>query len=426
MNLIFDGCDTTELAKKYGTPLYLVSESDIRNRLTIIKEDFLQAYPNTKAVYASKAFLPLAMIKIIQSENLGLDVVSGGELYKALKCGFDPQMIEFNGNNKSYSELEIAIKSGVGRIIVDNVYELEIIETICQKENRLVDILFRIVPETETKTHEYISTGHKSSKFGIALRPDFFFKTFEKALQSKYVTLKGFHFHIGSQLHENKSHLNATLKTLHLIYDLKTKYDYTIEELNIGGGFGIKYLDEDPVKPFDYFIKPIMATIEEYCQTHDLKRPQIIIEPGRWVIGEAGITLYTIGSIKENGGIKYAAVDGGMSDNIRPSLYSAKYRCSLANKHQEVLEETITISGKFCESSDILIKDIHLPKVESGDLLAVYSTGAYNHSMASNYNGQPIPAVVLVNRGQDHLIVKRQSYEDLIQLDLIPKHLEAK
>lgn len=424
-NLIFDGCDTSELAKKYGTPLYLISETMIRERCQTIKKDFLNKYPNTKAVYASKAFLPLAMCKIIASEHIGLDVVSGGELFTALEANVDPKKIEFNGNNKSYEELEMAITSGVGRLIVDNLFELEMIEKIAKLHSLHPHILFRIVPETDTDTHDYISTGHKSSKFGVALENNYFFSVFEKALHSKHVTVKGIHFHIGSQLHTNKSHLNAVKKTLHLVEDLYKKYDYLVDELNVGGGFGIKYTEDDPVKSFAYFMDPIMALIDDFFKERNLKRPGVIIEPGRWIVGEAGITLYTIGAIKTNGHIKYAAIDGGMSDNIRPSLYQAKYACSVANKIDQPLKEKYTISGKFCESSDILIKDVNLPSLESNDLLAVYSTGAYTYSMASNYNKILIPAVVLVNKGQSYTIVKRQSYKDLLRFDLIPKHLEV-
>ncbi len=422
-NFNLDGCDAIELANKYGTPLYVLSESQIRNRCQIIQSDFLQEYSNTKAVYASKAFMALAMCKIIASEGLGLDVVSGGELYTALQAGFPVEMIEFNGNNKSYDELELAIENDIGRIIVDNQYELDMIHDISRIKNKKPKILFRIVPEIETDTHDYISTGHKASKFGVSLEGAFF-NILEKAMSLDTVEVRGIHFHIGSQLLDNNSHINATKKTLHLIEDIYVKYNFVIKELNIGGGFGIQYLSTDLVKPFDYFIKPVMALIEDYCYEKDLFRPQIIIEPGRWIVGEAGITLYTIGSIKQNGDTKYAAIDGGMSDNIRPSLYQAKYHAVIVNKIDEESCEKVTISGKFCESSDILIKDITLPIIESGDILAVFSTGAYNYSMANNYNKILIPPVVLISNGQDYLIVKGQTYDSLIVNDIIPSHLE--
>lgn len=425
-NLTWDGCDVIQLAQKYGTPLYVLSENMIRKKCRIIKKDYLEKYNNTKAVYASKAFLTLAMCKLINKEGLGLDVVSGGELYTAIKARFPVHMIEFNGNNKSYEELEMAIDYQIGRIIVDNDHELDLIETICKEKNKTIPILFRIVPETETATHDYISTGHKSSKFGINLDPNIIFKTIQKAVDSPYVVFKGIHFHVGSQLHVNSSHINAIYKTLHLILDIKNKMNISVEELNIGGGFGIKYTEDDDVKPLSYFIDPAVEIIGNYCSNHNLTRPQIIIEPGRWIVGEAGITLYEIGSIKTNGTKKFVSINGGMSDNIRPSLYQAKYSADIANKIDQTKDDLVSISGKFCESSDILIKNILLPKAESGDILAVYSTGAYTYSMANNYNRQNIPSVVLVDKGNSHIIVKRQTYEDQIRNELIPNHLEDK
>lgn len=425
MNLLWDKCDTIELAKQYGTPLYVLSESMIRERCRIIQEDFLQKYEKSKAVYASKAFLTTAMCKLLMQEGLGLDVVSGGELYTAIQAGFPMAMVEFNGNNKTFDELELAVSNDIGRIIVDNIYELEMIEALCIKYNRSVSILFRIVPETTTATHDYISTGHKTSKFGVSLEPEVIFNIIKKAIDSEHIDFKGLHFHVGSQLHTNESHINALQKTLNLALAIRETLNVTIEELNIGGGFGIYYTEDDDVKPFDYFITPCMKLVETFCMDHAFEKPLIIIEPGRWIIGEAGITLYTIGAIKENGNKKYLSIDGGMTDNIRPSLYQATYSADICNKLDEEKTDLVTISGKFCESSDILIKDIKLPAAESGDILAVYSTGAYTYSMASNYNKQPIPAVVLTHQGDSFVIVERQSYKDLIRLEKIPNHLEV-
>ena len=423
MNLLWDQCDTIALAKQYGTPLYVLSETAIREKCQIIQSDFLKKYSNTKAVYASKAFLTTAMCKIINQEGLGLDVVSGGELYTAIQANFPLAMVEFNGNNKTESELVLAIENKIGRIIVDNEHELFVIEKICKAKQTKMDILFRIVPESKTNTHEYISTGHKSSKFGINLLPETIFKIIQYANHSDYVNFKGIHFHVGSQLHNNKSHLNAIRKTLHLISDIK-KLGITVSELNIGGGFGIFYTEADQVKPLSYFIDPAMDIIKTYCEKNDLIRPQIIIEPGRWIVGEAGITLYEIGAIKTNSNKTYFSIDGGMADNIRPSLYQAKYTADICNKVNNVKNKCVTISGKFCESSDLLIKDIMLPQALPGDILAVYSTGAYTYSMACNYNKQPLPAVVLVNKTESYLIVKRQDYKDLLRNEIMPQHLE--
>lgn len=424
--LMIEKVKATDLVETYGTPLYVFSEKIIRSKCEEIHRDFLKKYPNTKAVYASKAFLPSFMCYILNEEGIGLDVVSGGEIYTAFKNKFPMSKVEFNGNNKTYEELELAVRTGVGRIIVDNLLELETLEQICKIHQTNANILFRIVPDVISDTHDYISTGHKSSKFGVSLEDNFFFKVLEKALSSPNINFKGIHFHIGSQLLVYDSHINATRKALKLIEDIHSTFDIEVEELNIGGGFGIQYLPSDPTHPITYFLEPCMTLIDNYFAKLKLNRPRIIIEPGRWIIGEAGMTLYTIGSIKENGHITYAAIDGGMTDNIRPSLYQAKYHAVIANKLNEPLEMNVTISGKFCESSDLLIKDIKLPVIETGDILAVMSTGAYNYSMANNYNKQPIPAVVLVHEDLHDLVVKRQTYEDLLRYDLIPERLEEK
>lgn len=423
--LYWDNCNTVELAKKYGTPLYLVSENKIKEKCNEIKESFLNKYENTRAIYASKAFLPLAMCKIIEREGLGLDVVSGGELYTAIKAKFPNNRIDFSGNNKTREELELAVDYKIGRVIVDNEYELNLLIDICIEKNTTMDILFRIIPAVNSTTHEYITTGHKDSKFGIPLEEDIFFKILEKALSSKFINFKGLHFHVGSQLFDNTSHILAIKNTLDFILKIRDKYNIEIEDFDIGGGFGIYYSKGDTPKPLSYFVDPAMKLIEDFSKKHNFKRPQIIIEPGRWIIGESGITIYKIGSIKKGKNTrKYIAVDGGMADNIRPSLYQAKYTAKLANKLNKENEEVVSIAGKFCESSDILIKDISLPKAETGDYLAIFSTGAYNFSMASNYNKNIIPAVLLLNNGKEEVIVKRQSYDDIIRNEIIPEYLK--
>ncbi len=422
--LYFDGCNTVELAKKYGTPLYLISETHIVDRCNEIKSSFLSKYENTRAIYASKAFLPLAMCKIIEREGLGLDVVSGGELYTAIKAGFPNGNIDFNGNNKSRQEIELAVEYQISRIVVDNPYELDLLIDVCNKKKKNISVLFRIVPGVTNTTHEYISTGHKDSKFGVSLEGNIFFDTFEKAINSKYIDFKGLHFHVGSQLHNNSSHLNAIKVALNLILELKNKYNFDTKDLDIGGGFGIHYTDEDDPKPLSYFIDPAMKLIEDFCRENKLIRPKVIIEPGRWIIGEAGITMYEIGSIKKSpSSRKYVSIDGGMSDNIRPCLYQAKYDAVIANKINEDNTDLVSISGKFCESSDILIKDIKLPIAAAGDYLAVFSTGAYNYSMASNYNKNIIPSVLLLNNGKEEIIVKRQDYDDILRNEIIPASL---
>ncbi|NLA13156.1 MAG: diaminopimelate decarboxylase [Tissierellia bacterium] len=422
--LYFDGCNTVELANKYGTPLYVMSETAMVDKCKEIKDTFLNKYERTRAAYASKAFLTLAMCKIIEREGLCLDVVSGGELYTAIKADFPAERIEFNGNNKSIEELELAIDYNIGRIIVDGFDELGIIEDICKKKGKKTNILYRITPGVKSDSHDYIVTGKKDSKFGFPLDDDVIFPAIEKAINSPYINFLGFHFHVGSQLHNNESHLKALKISLKLIKDTIDKYNYVTQELNVGGGFGIRYTDADDKKPYAYFLDPMMAEIEEFSKRMDIKRPEIVIEPGRSIVGEAGITLYTIGTIKDIKGIrKYVSVDGGMTDNIRPALYQAKYECVIANKAAQPSTDLVTISGKCCESGDILIRDAYIPLAERGDILAIFSTGAYGYAMASNYNKNPFPATVLVKEGKSEVIVKRQTYEHMIENEVIPKSL---
>lgn len=423
-NFIFSGCDTVELAKKFGTPLYVVSENKIRERCGEIKESFLNKYPNTIAAYASKAFLTMAMCKIIEDEGLNLDVVSGGELYTAIKAGFPMERIMFHGNNKSLEELTLAVKNNVGRIIVDNLYELEMLEKIAKEQKKKVKILFRVAPGIQGSTHEYIVTGQKDSKFGIPLEPKEIQKIVKSTITSNNIVLMGFHFHLGSQLFENDIYVTAVQVITKLMKDLKEELGYRTLELNTGGGFGIRYTNEDEPQPLHYFTDAIMKAVKEECNKYNLYIPTIIIEPGRWIIGEAGITLYTIGAIKEIPGVRtYASIDGGLPDNPRPALYQAKYDAVVANKFKDKLDKTVTIAGKCCETGDILIWDLKTPNIEAGDILAVLSTGAYNFSMASNYNKLPRPAVVLVNEGHGEIIVQRETYDDLLKGEIIPSYL---
>lgn len=418
-NFIFGGCDTVELAKRYGTPLYVVNEDNILDRIKEIKSDFLGKHENTEAVYASKAFLTKEMARIIKREGLGMDVVSAGELYTAMKVNFPMDKIIFHGNNKTQDEIEMAIKNRVGRIIVDSSDELDLVNRLSKKYYSKTKILFRVTPGVEAHTHKFIQTGQVDSKFGIPLMDDIIFNVVEKAIGMDNVELLGFHFHIGSQISTNEGYKIAVEKILELINKLCNQLNFETEQLNVGGGFGIRYADKHESKPLSYFTDAIMETLDRECNRYNIKRPRVIIEPGRWVVGEAGITLYTVGTIKKIPGVRtYVSVDGGMSDNPRPSLYEAKYEALLANKYEEEVVDEVTIAGKLCESGDILIWDLKLPKVENGDILAVMSTGAYNYSMASHYNRIPKPAVVMVSKGQSRVIVKRESYDDILRNDL--------
>jgi diaminopimelate decarboxylase len=420
--LYFDGVSTTWLAAEFGTPLYVFSKTEILKRIAEIKKTFLDKYKNTRVAYASKAFLTIAMCRIAEEQGLSLDVVSGGELYTAIRAGFPTERIEFHGNNKSYAELEMAIEYGVGHIIVDAFDELDIIEELCERYGKTVKVLYRITPEVDADTHKYISTGKKGSKFGFSVDEDIIYPLLKTAIDSDFVTLAGIHFHIGSQLFENAGHVCALGEALKIYKGVRDRYGYEMSEINIGGGFGITYTAEDERKPFSYFLDAVMDEMKRFCRANDLTEPTIVTEPGRSIVGEAGITLYTVGSVKEIAGVRtYVSVDGGMSDNIRPALYGAKYQGIIASRAGEIPETGVTVCGKCCESGDKLIKDALLTDAKRGDILAIFSTGAYGYSMANNYNKQPIPAVVMVEQGTARLIVKRQSYYDLIRNELLPE-----
>lgn len=423
-HLFFDGCDTVELAGRYGTPLYVFSESDIVDKCAELRRDFLQKYENVRAAYACKAFCTLAMCKIVEREGLCLDVVSGGELYTAVKAGFPAGRIEFNGNNKQRAEIELAVEYGIGRIIIDGLQELALIEQICREKGKKMRVLYRITPEVENDTHSYISTGKKDSKFGIPLDEDVIYPAIRAAIGSEWVEFMGFHFHVGSQLFDNRSHLEAMKTSLELTRQTKERFGYEVRELNYGGGFGIRYLPGQERRPYRCFTDPMMEQTISYCREHGLTRPAVVIEPGRSLVGEAGLTLYTVGSIKEIPGVrKYVSVDGGMTDNIRVGLYQAEYEGMVASRAGEEPCQTVTISGKCCESTDILIRDARIPAVEPGDIFATFSTGAYGYAMASNYNKVNLPAAVLVREGRHALIVRRQSDAQLIQNELLPDFL---
>ena len=421
----FGGWDTSELAEKFGTPLYVLSEDFLRERCRAIREDFLDRHKNTAAVYAGKASLPLAMVRIIHSEGLGLDLVSGGELHAARMAGFPLDRAILHGNSKTREELEAALDGGVGRIVVDSLSELETLEKIAQEKGKEAAILLRVSPGVDAHTHKYILTGHTGSKFGFPLLGNSLREAVVQAMKSEKITLKGFHFHIGSQIFENTSHVRAVEIIVRTMADFSRELGMVTEELNMGGGFGVDFTSEERTPSIRSFTDPMMDALEEGCRKEGLPRPRVIIEPGRWIVSEAGITLYRVQSMKTIDGIvTYASVDGGMTDNPRPALYGAKYRAVAAEKMDEEATETVTVAGKCCESGDILIEDLKVPPLSRGDLLAVLNTGAYTFSMASNYNRTPRPAMVLVSPGRADVIVERQTNEDLLRGEKIPDHMK--
>jgi diaminopimelate decarboxylase len=419
--LYFDGCDTTELAKKYGTPIYVMSQNGIEERINELKEQFTNKYPRTRIAYASKAFCTEGMYAILKKAGVCIDVVSGGEIYAAKQAGFPAEHVEFNGNNKLPKEIDAAVEYGVGRIIVDGLQELPLIIESCKKYKKKMNIMIRITPGVAASTHDFIVTGKKDSKFGIPLEKEIFLPIVKQILDSEYLEFTGLHMHIGSQLFEN----DAFLKALDVLMDwaalIKTEFNADVKEVNFGGGYGAEYTTEER-KPYSFFLDPMMELLEKRSKAIGIERPEAVIEPGRSIVAEAGITLYTIGQIKEIPGIrKYVSVDGGMGDNIRVALYQAEYEGIVANRAQEQKDDKVSICGKYCESGDIIMTDIMVPKsVKMGDIFATYSTGAYGYVMASNYNNNPIPGVVLVKGGKSAWMVKPQTYEQIVQNNEIP------
>lgn len=417
MNYYFSDCDTVQLAKEYGTPLYVMSEDVIMERINEIKQSFYDKYHDVHAYYASKAFLTKEMARIIKREGLGLDVVSGGELCTAIAVDFPMEKIMFHGNNKTPEEIRMALECRVGHFVCDSIYEIQLIDSIAQETGVTADILIRVTPGVDSHTHKYITTGNIDSKFGMPI--PLLGESIKLADSLEGINLKGFHFHVGSQILENNSHIMAVEIMLDLMKRMKEEIGFVAQELNLGGGYGIKYADCEDRKSLSYFVDPMMDMIEKFCRENSFTRPRIYIEPGRWIVGEAGITLYSVGSIKEIPGIRtYVGVDGGLPDNPRPALYQAQYEGVIANKADSECNEQVTIAGKCCESGDILIWDLKVPELQSGDILAVKSTGAYNYSMASNYNRIPKPAVVMLSKGKSRLIVKRETYEDIMKNEL--------
>ena len=428
--LSWGGVDCVELARKFGTPLYVFDESVIRARCAEIREAFLERWPGASACYASKAFLTMTMARIADQEGLGLDVVSGGELHTALAAGFPPSRIELHGNAKSEGELRAALTAGVGRVIVDGVMELELLAALAAETDRQVNVLIRIAPGVSPHTHAHMVTGHSGSKFGLPIEGGLVEDAVRLALVSPGLTLRGFHFHIGSQIFEKDPHVESVRRVVGLMGRMRIALGFETEELNFGGGFGVGKMPDvpdvpgaEPHTPLCLFTDAMMEALAWECSLQGLARPAVTIEPGRWVVAEAGITLYTVETVKRLPGVTYVGVDGGMPDNPRPALYQAEYAGLVANKANVLPVEKATIAGKCCETGDILIGETALPPVERGDVFAVFNTGAYNFSMASNYNRLPRPAVVLVKNGQAGLIAARQTYNDLLAGERIPERL---
>lgn len=419
-NLTVGGVDAVELVREFGTPLYVMDERTIRGHCRTFQKSIEDNYGgNGLTVYASKAFNCKEMCRIIKDEGLGIDVVSGGELYTALSVDFPPERIVFHGNNKTEEEIKTALEAGVGRIVVDNLFELRTIEQMAQSLNKNAGVMIRIKPGIDAHTHNFIRTGQIDSKFGFALETGEAFSAVKEVLEQKNVTLKGVHCHIGSQIFEIEPFKAAAEVMLGFMAKVKEELCYEIKELNLGGGFGIRYLIDDDAKLYKTFMEQVSITVKETCKRLKLNIPFIMIEPGRAIVGPAGTTLYTVGAVKTIPGIRnYVSVDGGMTDNPRYILYQSEYSIAVANKIDEPADYIATIAGRCCESGDLIQEEAKIQTPEAGDILAVFCTGAYNYSMASNYNRVPRPAVVMIKDGKPRLIIKRESYEDMVKNDI--------
>lgn len=423
-HLEIGGCDTVELAREYGTPLYVFDEGLIRETCRRYRRSFQESFKETLVLYAGKAMLTLAMVSLMDQEMMGLDVVSGGELYTAVRSGFPGERIYFHGNNKSAQELRMALENNVGHIVVDNYNELELLNSLCAQEQKQVAILLRITPGVEAHTHEYIQTGQIDSKFGFTLPNGQALEAVQTALRMEHVVLEGLHCHIGSQIFEPESFAHTARIMLRFMEQVRRVTKKQLRELNLGGGFGIFYSEGDVPPATEEFVSAIAGALHDESEKLDFPVPKVIVEPGRSIVGPAGSTLYTVGSIKEIPGVRrYLAVDGGMTDNIRPALYQAQYEAVLANRVTEDNAGEYAITGKCCESGDMLAWDVNLPEARPGDILAITCTGAYGYSMSNNYNRLLRPAAVLVSGGRADLILRRETMEDLIRNDVVPDRL---
>ena len=418
--LIIGGVRVVDLVNEFGSPLYVYDEATLRGAMRTWSQAFADHLPGSRITYAGKAFLCTAIAEIVAEEGLGLDCVSDGELFVGLNAGFPPERLSLHGNNKGRNELELALEANIGKIIVDNLDEIDMLAELTAGRDTPIITLLRLNPGVDVHTHQKISTGMADSKFGLPIADGQAEEAVRRLQAIPGVHLAGYHAHVGSQLFDTEAHTAAIDEMLHFAADMRARHGVALEILSPGGGFGIGYLESDqPLSP-ETWADALATTITAGCAAYGLPLPQVVFEPGRAIVGPAGLTVYTIGTRKRLDGIRtWVCVDGGMADNIRPSLYDARYTATIANRdpHDDV-EETVTIAGKYCESGDLLIEDISLPSLREGDLLAVPATGAYCAAMSSNYNMSLKPAIVLTHHGSARLVRRRESFADLIRLDV--------
>lgn len=423
--LTLGGVPVPRLAEKYGTPLYIYDEETIRSQCRLYMESIKKSHPRPRVVYAGKAWMSIELLKILTEEGLSLDVVSAGELYVALQSGFPPERISLHGNNKTPDELRMAIDAGIGQIVIDNFYEIDLLEELTANLSNPFPVLVRLNPGIDVHTHDYRKTGIVDSKFGLGIETGDAQRAVERILGIPGLALKGYHAHVGSQIFE----VEPFVDTVHAVFDfageMKARHGVVPDEISPGGGFGIAYAPGDPAAPVETYVQAIGAAAREAASEIGIPDPVFTIEPGRSIVGTAGIAVYTTGAIKEIPGVRtYVSVDGGMADNIRPALYGAVYSAELVKDGKEAASESVTIAGKFCESGDVLIDKIALPVVRPGDLIAIPVAGAYSLAMASNYNMALRPAVVFVSEGNERLVQRRETFEDLLRRDVVPAQVE--
>jgi diaminopimelate decarboxylase len=420
-HLTLAGCDAVDLTREYGTPLYVFDETTLRAQCRAFQESFRARYPDTAVAYAAKAYLGRALAAIMSQEGMDLDVVSGGELAIAASVNFPPERIHFHGNNKSEQELHEALDYAIGRVVIDNFHEMQLLNGVAQARGMRQKALIRLSPGIDPHTHAHTTTGTLDNKFGIPMRDGQGEAAMRQALEMPGIDLTGLHVHLGSPVFELEPYTQAVEVVLEFAAGLRAKLGFEMREFSPGGGFAVGYTgDQLPPVPDAYadaIVPPLMAT----CDRLGLQHPRLFIEPGRSIVARAGVALYTVGGAKDVPGVRrFVSVDGGMADNIRPAIYDSKYSALLANRMNDDRRETVTIAGKYCESGDILLKDVDLPPLEPGDILAMPAAGGYALAMASNYNASLRPAIILVRDGEAHLIRRRETYDDLMRADIWP------
>jgi diaminopimelate decarboxylase len=418
-HLTIGGCDALDLARQYGTPLYVFDEADLRARCHELQQEFASRLPDVLVLYASKAYIGKALAGLIADEGMGLDVVAAGEIAVARAAEFPMERVYMHGNNKARFEIEEAVDAGVGRIVVDNFLDIENIEAVAGAAGRRQAVLLRITPDVDPHTHSHITTGVIDSKFGLPLIAGQAEAALVRAMAAPHLDVIGIHCHIGSQLFETEPYRQAIEKTIAFAAEMTRKHGFRLREFSPGGGIGLQYVRDQAPPPVSEFAETIANALKAACRRNGLEVPRVVLEPGRSVVGRAGVALYSVGARKEIPGVRtYVAVDGGMADNIRPAIYDARYEAIAADRPLAPYEEKVTIAGKYCESGDILVRDVELPRLQTGEILAIPASGAYCLAMASNYNGALKPPIVFVRDGKSRLVRRRETYADLMACEV--------